>query len=103
MPPEGPEFRIDVPSELEVGVFSNFMTVWHSPHEFTLDFATTMPPERKDPEDEDSPVVVPARVTARVKIPVTMIFDVIRAINENMTRYEEAAGPIKRPGQEEEE
>jgi hypothetical protein len=36
-------------------------------------------------------------VTSRVKIPVTLIFDVVRALNENMTRYEETFGEIKRP------
>jgi hypothetical protein len=38
--------------------------------------------------------------TSRVKIPVTLIFDVMRALNENMTRYEGVFGAIRRPGQE---
>jgi hypothetical protein len=46
---------------------------------------------------------VPSRVVTRVKIPVTLIFDVLRALNENMTLYEERYGEIQRPGQEEEE
>jgi hypothetical protein len=41
---------------------------------------------------------MPTRVVARVKIPVTLIYDVLRALNENMTRYEETFGEIQRPG-----
>jgi hypothetical protein len=43
---------------------------------------------------------VPCRVVARVKIPPTVVFSLIRAINENMTRYEQAFGEIQRPGGE---
>jgi hypothetical protein len=51
-----------------------------------------------DTEDPTSPARVPCRVVARVKIPVTVLFDVLRALNENMTRYESVFGEIKRPG-----
>ncbi len=96
---EGPLFRVDVPPELEGGVYANFLGVWHSPYEFTLDFCATQPPQQTN---EDSPVVVPCRVVSRVKIPVTLIFDVLRALNENMTRYEQTFGEIQRPGPQEE-
>jgi hypothetical protein len=36
---------------------------------------------------------------ARVKIPTTVIFDVLRALNENMTRYEASFGEIRSPGE----
>ena len=40
---------------------------------------------------------VECRVVSRVKIPVTVLFDVLRALNENMTRYEQVFGEIRRP------
>lgn len=82
-----------VPAEIEGGVYANLVGVWHTPYEFTLDFATTMQPEQMGDQ-----VVVPARVTSRVKLPVTVIFDLIRALNENMTKYEAQHGTIVRPG-----
>jgi len=91
------EFEIVVPSELEAGVYANFLGVWHTVYEFTLDFATTQPPQETDPEDPSSPVRVPCRVVARVKIPPTVLFDILRALNENMTRYEATFGEIQRP------
>lgn len=83
-----------VPAELEGGVYANLVGVWHTPYEFTLDFAAAL-----QAEQVGESVVVPARVTSRVKLPVTVIFDLIRALNENMTKYEAQHGAIVRPGE----
>ncbi|MBD0347719.1 MAG: DUF3467 domain-containing protein [Thermoleophilia bacterium] len=97
-PDERPtEFQIQVPPELEAGVYANFLSVWHTAYEFTLDFGVTQPPQVETPEDPDAPVRVGCRVVSRVKIPVTVLFDVLRALNENMTRYEAVFGEIRRP------
>jgi hypothetical protein len=92
---QAPDFQLVVPPEHEAGVYSNFLGVWHSPYEFTLDWCVTQPPQ---PGDKEGSVVMPTRVVSRVKIPVTLIYDVLRALNENMTRYEETFGEIQRPG-----
>ena len=92
------QFETEIAPELEGGVYANFLSVWHTPHEFTLDFAATQPPHVQDESDPNSPVRVPCRVVARVKIPLTVVFELIRAVNDNMTRYEQAFGEIRRPG-----
>ena len=93
------QFQTLVTPDLEGGMYANFLSVWHTAHEFTLDFAVTQPPQVEDEADPTSPIRVPCRVVARVKLPVTVVFDLIRAVNENMTRYEQAFGEIHRPGQ----
>ena len=98
------EFQIQIPPDLEVGTFADFMTVWHTAHDFTLDFAVmqqTQPPE--NPADRTSPFKVPCRVVARVKIPPTLVYDIMRALNENLTGYEGIFGEIQRPGPQQEE
>jgi len=85
------KFEINVPDALECGVYANAAGVWHTAHEFTLDFLTLRP--------NPTPGTVPARVVSRVKIPPTVIFDLMRALNENMAQYEASFGPIKRIGQ----
>lgn len=90
------QFRIDVPMEEAGGVYANFLAVWHTQHEFTLDFAGTQPAQPSDPEDDNSPIVVPCHVVSRVRIPVSVVFDVLRALNQNMTQYEDKFGPIQR-------
>jgi Protein of unknown function (DUF3467) len=92
-------FQIQLPPELEAGAYANFLGVWHTAHEFTLEFAQIQPAQLADPDDPESPVRLPARVVASVKIPVTVAFDVIRALNENLGRYEQAFGEIRRPGE----
>ena len=85
-----PELRISVPEDVAAGVYANGAMVWHSPYEFTIDFFATQP---TGPEAPDS---VPCLVTSRVKIPPTVIFDLLKALNENMTGYERQFGEIKR-------
>jgi hypothetical protein len=89
---EEANFELRVSEELEPGVYSNFLGVWHTGHEFTLDFAVTQPPQ-----EADEVRVIPCRVVARVKIPPTLVFDIIKTLNDNMTRYEETFGEIRQP------
>jgi hypothetical protein len=88
-------FNVQIPPELEGGTYANFLSVWHTGHDFTLDFAVIQPPIR--PEDESQPVAVPCRVVTRVKIPPSLVFDIMRVLNENMTTYESVYGEIQRP------
>ncbi|MEX2423409.1 MAG: DUF3467 domain-containing protein [Acidimicrobiia bacterium] len=82
------------PDDQEAGAYSNVLAIWHTPHEFTLDFAVTLPPM----QDAQGNVTVPARIVARVKIPPTVAFDVVRTLNTNLTKYEAKYGPIQKPG-----
>lgn len=93
------DFQIRVPDELEAGAYANFLSVWHTGHEFTLDFCVTLPPQtEQDPETGQAVVAVPARVSARVKVPPTLAFDIIRALNDNLGKYEDKFGLIRKPG-----
>ena len=94
-------FEVEVPQELEAGAYANFLTVWHTPYEFTLDFGVLQLPQAQDAEDPESPVTVPARVVSRLKIPPSLVFRILQALNENMTNYEERFGEIPRPEEQE--
>jgi Protein of unknown function (DUF3467) len=87
--PEQQELQINVPDDVAPGVYSNMVLVWHTPYEFTLDFAAIEPSESNR---------VPCRVVSRVRIPPTVIFDLMRALNENMSKYEGKFGEIRRLG-----
>jgi Protein of unknown function (DUF3467) len=88
MPEPTLEYR--VAEDMEGGTYANAVTIWHTGHEFTFDFGSSLPPS----QTEDGEVTVPFRVVARVKLPVSVIFDLLQAINSNMTAYEETFGPI---------
>lgn len=97
-PQPQPEFKIQVPDELASGVYSNIVGVWHTPYEFTLDFAVMMPGELAQDDEGNSRVVIPARVVARVKLPPAQVFELMQALSKNENIYEERLGPIHRPG-----
>ena len=89
------ELQIEVPPELEGGTYSNVLNVWHTAYEFTLDFGVMRAVD--PPEDPNTPLHVPVRVVSRVRIPVMLLFEVLKALNTNMTNYEAAFGPIGEP------
>jgi hypothetical protein len=73
------EHRFFVPRVVEPGVYANQFAVWHTEHEFTLDFAVPKPPGDAEGRDDVGPL--PARVVVRVRLPVTMAFEVIRKLS----------------------
>ncbi len=94
--PERPiELKIDVPPELEGGTYANVLNVWHTAYEFTLDFGVMQ--QVGEVVDPDAALQVPVRVVSRVRIPVTLLFQVLKALNTNMTGYESTFGPIREP------
>ena len=72
------------------GVFADFVGVWHNLYGFTIDFGVIGMPETK----ADGRTVLPTPVVARIKVPPGLIFQIARAIAENVDRYERAYGPI---------
>jgi hypothetical protein len=95
-PPQHTEFEIQVPPELEAGSYANFLMVWHTPHEFTLDFAVMQPSQ--PPQPDQSVVKVPCRVVTRLRVPPTVMLEVLHAMNENLNRYQSMFGEVRRPG-----
>ncbi len=84
------QIQIAVNDQIKHGVYANFLVVSHSAHEFTLDFCQVMP--------GGEPGRVNAEVVSRVKIAPTMVGKVIRALNTNMTSYEDKFGLVKDVG-----
>jgi hypothetical protein len=84
---EGQEINIRVPDEVALGQYANLVGVWHTPHEFAIDFCVVQPFLPGGPA---------ATVVSRVRIPPTIVFDLLRTLNQNLTEYEETFGEIQR-------
>lgn len=82
------EFRID--DGLVPGAYSNLVNVWHTPYEFTLDFGVIEPVA----QGQDGFPVIPVRVSSRVRLPIAVVYPLLRALSDNMAKYEAAHGAL---------
>jgi len=82
--------KVQVDDGIKHGVYSNCLVVGHSAHEFTLDFCQVMP--------GSNGVNVNAEVVARIKVAPTMVAKIMRALNTNMSSYEDRYGPVREVG-----
>ena len=81
-------FEMQVGEAESGGVYANFLGVWHTAHEFTLDFAVTQPAALAQLQDGTTVTRVPCQVVSRVKVPPTVLFDFLRTLNENLSNWE---------------
>ena len=70
-----PEMKIDISNEVAEGIYSNLAVISHSPSEFVLDFARTLP--NATPRVKSRIVMTPAHVKR-----------LLIALSENITKYE---------------
>jgi len=100
-PPGQPriEFEPHADPELEAGSYANGLAIWHTLHEFTFDFfVSSQPPQEARTSDGEVVIRAPHRLVARVRVPPTSVFDIIRTISQNLALYEQKFGPIRTPG-----
>ena len=85
-PLQPPSPPLEVPEGLET-VYVNLVRISHSPSELVFDFAHLLPG------------TTPARVRSRIVMSPLGAKLLLRALTENLTRYEAAFGEIKMPGE----
>lgn len=88
------EFKIDLPPKIIDGHFADFASIWHTPNVFVLDFvAVTSPPtEERDPETGEETSVIPGRVVSRIRIPPEQVFEVAKALTQQLEAWEQETG-----------
>jgi len=84
-PPKPPGPILEVPAGLET-LYANLARISHSPADIVIDFAHLLPGESK------------AAVRARVLMTPLSAKLLLRALAENLARYEAAFGEIRVPG-----
>ncbi|GEM_PF-1005204 len=80
------QVRIRLDEEQRQGTYANLLIVSHGPHDFTLDFCVQHPADREGRTRAD--------VVSRVRIPPTLVGKAIRALNTNLTSYEDRYGMV---------
>jgi hypothetical protein len=91
--PQPPQVHLNVelPMELRNGVHAELAAVWHTRDSFTIDFIAPISPAA--PADGGD-YTQPAQVVSRVRVPVSVIFNIARAISDNVAIYESSFGSI---------
>lgn len=81
--PKKGQLNIELPEELAEGTYANLAVITHSPSEFVLDFIRMMPGMPK------------ARVQSRMILTPQHAKRLMRALGDNIRKFEEQHGPIK--------
>ena len=88
--------NMNLPPEQEAGSYANFAGVWHGADGFVLDFAVvTQPPQPAEDSSGQSVTQISARVVSRVRIPTSQAWELMRALNEQLSQWETEYGTSK--------
>ncbi|HZZ96479.1 MAG TPA: DUF3467 domain-containing protein [Jatrophihabitantaceae bacterium] len=91
--PNTTRINMNLPPEQEAGNYANFAGVWHGADGFVLDFAVvTQPPQPADDVTGQQLTEINARVVSRVRIPTSQAWELMRALNEQLTQWENEHG-----------
>lgn len=90
--------EVQMPEELIGGTYADFVAVWHSRDSFTLDFAAMSGPQQVVTNEAGERVSRgKARVVSRVRIPPAQVFELMKALEKQLTQWEQATGARREP------
>ena len=81
------QFQIELTEDVAQGKYANLAIITHSSSEFVLDFARVVPGVSK------------AKVNSRMILSPEHACRLLRALQENIAKYERTFGPISVPGE----
>jgi hypothetical protein len=87
------EINLNIPPELEPGVFANFAGIWTDDDGFVLDFASVVEPPQPGQNDAGVNVMrMRARVVSRVRIPPRQAIELMRTLGGHLDQWERRHG-----------
>ena len=99
-----PRMRVSMPDDKAQGVYADFVSVWHTNDVFTFDFAAlTRPVSRVEDEDGSTVAQAQAQIVARVRVPPSQVFEIMKALERQLTAWEHETGRRPRPPRQSEE
>lgn len=87
------QFEIEVPSDVVAGSYADFANVWHTQDVFVMDFVSlARPPQVGTDDDGNTVTVVPGQVVQRVRIPPQQVFELAKALTQQLELWEQETG-----------
>lgn len=101
-PPQGVplDFAVEVPPELEAGVYADFAAIWHVPTHFVIDFSVpkSTPDVTVDGSGQPTKATMPAKVVARIRIQPQQVIELARGLSAQLDMWESEQGHTRPPG-----
>ena len=95
-----PRFAIQIPDAQRAGVFADFVSIWHTQESFVLDFAALVQPMVSVEEAGEQIYEGQAEVVSRVRVPPGQVFEIMRALEQQLTQWEAMTGRRSTPPEE---
>ena len=86
-----PRIQLALPPDKAPGVFADFVRAWHTKDCFILDFSGYTEPPVRDEEADD--IVQQSTVVSRVRIPPAQVYELMRALNQQLSAWESDTQP----------
>lgn len=87
------QFEIDVPPDVVRGSYADFANVWHTHDVFVMDFVSLARPPQSTADADGNPVtLVPGQVVQRVRIPPQQVFELAKALTQQLEFWEQETG-----------
>ena len=80
------QINVELRDEEAEGIYANFAAITHSPAEFVMDFIRVLPGTKK------------SRVYARIIMAPANVKAFVKALQDNLAKYEQRHGEIKTTG-----
>ena len=98
LPQPPSHLAIEMPEAAVVGVYADFVSIWHTEDVFVFDFAAlkAAPGPAQTPEGE-TVNLVQTQVVSRVKVPPNQVFEIMKALNVQLASWEAQTGRSRPP------
>ena len=90
---------VPVKSEKTIETYCNYINVAHSPWDFSMACGLFTPHRGSIPKSLVEKKMVEVPIELEIKVPVNLVPALIRALEDQKSKYEESFGPIIEPGQ----
>lgn len=89
--PRDHQVNVRLPADQEAGLPADFAAIWHTRDMFILDFAAFTSAEVSASDDPNT-VQQDAVVVSRVRIPPAQVFEMMKALEQQLSRWEQESG-----------
>lgn len=82
------QYTVEIPTEVVDGHYADFVSLWHTRDVFVLDFAALKAGPQRTEQEGRQVLNHPTRVVSRVRIPPAQVFELMKALEAQLSAWE---------------